>query len=251
MGKTRAGHEEKVQRANPLVVFATAIGLLSLLIVVVAVIWVALARTIFAPKPREVLSKNIQLLRSGMTKQEVQQRLGAPREQSAKELVTLLGRSRLDLARITLTESPHFQADARQWQAPVNRTYTFITTEDGPETKGNLYLRESQLTFDKNGKWTFDLGVLMTPDGKPIAPAPKKGAPAPGPEGGPSKSALLRKRPDNWAYFFRGVQRPKSDEGPVQFLVLITFEDGVATSVLRAEVDLQGLPKPGGGTFEK
>src|SRR5262249_30865904 len=109
---------------------------------------------------------------------------------------------------------------------------------------------ESLLTFDKNGKWTFDLGDRLAPDGTRLAP-PKKGASDSGPAGGPSKPAVVTKRPDMWAYFFRGVQRPKSDEGPAQLFVLVTFEDGAARSVLRADVDLQGLPKPGGGTFDK
>jgi hypothetical protein len=261
MAKSRVNREEKVERANPLVLFAKLMGLLALLLGVCTAIWALLSRGgAFDPGPRERVTKNSPLLKPAMKPDEVRGLLGPPRDTSPRELVGLLGRSGIDPQRITLTQSPHFRSGARGWEPPVDRVYLFRTDEQGPQTKGNLLLRESTLTFDKDGNWSFDLGDLTTLDGQRLGPPKKtpdaafksKETPKGGlPKGPAAPGGLSGKRVEHWLYYFRAIQRPKTDEGPIQFFVLTTFEDQSLTSVLRGDVDVRGLPRPDGGTFAK
>jgi hypothetical protein len=264
MAKAREEHEEQVERTNPVLVFAKLIGLLALVLAVVGLIaFILRSGGAFDPGPRERLTKGLPVLRPGMEPERVKRLVGPPRENSAKEFVQLLARSGIEHSRIRLAESPHFQSGAVNWEPPANQTYRFRTDEQGPQTQGHLLIRESALKFDKDGKWTFDLGDLVTLDGKHLGVDPKKGPTPPPKPRDAAKGPILPKGPESvkittpskridfWLYYFRAIQRPKTDDGPIQFLVLLRFEDSALTSVLRCDVDLRGLPKPDGGTFEK
>jgi hypothetical protein len=265
MAKARQDHEEPVKRANPLVVFAKAMGLLTLVLAVLGVIWYILrSGGAFDPGPRERVTRSLPRLRPGLDQAQVRALLDKPRETTAKEFVELLARSGIDHSRIRLTASPAFQSGARDWEPPVNQTFQFRTEEQGANTQGHLLIRESELKFDKDGNWSFQLGDLITLDGQRLGSDPAKGPGAAGKGKDPSSKALVFpkgpqlpkvttpiRRIDHWLYYFRAIQRPKTDEGPVQFLVLLQFEEGSLTAVLRCDVDVRGLPRPDGGTFAK
>jgi hypothetical protein len=210
------------------------VGLLIGLGLVVAVLWFGLSKSgLLGPGRQQQFVEALPRLRAGMSTEEVAKILGKPRETSAREFVLFLRQPEMERSRITLAEAPlEPGTKASQWPPPADKTVTVDYLEEGPHTKGQLFQVRAALTV-KNGKWD----VTAEP------PVPTGGAPRPGTPGadkGPVTS---------WLYYFRATQNPKSDEGPIRLMVLVRFEGGKLVNVLKVDVDVRGLPKPGGGTY--
>jgi hypothetical protein len=141
--------------------------------------------------------------------------------------VELLSHPGADRSRITLTESPLEPGiKAKAWPVPADKALNLEYLDEGPHTKGHLLPVRATLTV-KNGKW--DMTVLP-----PALP------------GAGPKSAGDRGPASYMVYYFRAIQNPKSDEGPVRLMVLLRFEGGRLVNVFKVDVDVEGALKPNG-----
>lgn len=244
MGIRYDDDDKLVTKKNPAVLFAQVFGLLAVLAAVVLTVYYILARGgAFEPAPREKLVKGLPHLRPALYREQVEKLLGKPREKTGKEFIKFLTDAGLEKGRVTLSEPPAFlPGNATAWQPPKDPLK--LTYLD--DLANRVVSQEATVTF-KGKAWE----VTIIDPTQPAAPAKGDKGKLPGKHapGVPAFPEFPKNLAEAWVYYHQAIKRPRSEDGPIDLIVLLVFENGSLVRVIKGEVDLRGLPKPGGGTF--